>query len=181
MKKMFKNKLIPMVIALVLCLSASVGFTLAYFSDYEEAAGGATLHLGGRTELYEGEEADAKQIVIKNTGKTNMIVRVAIFGDEYMQSLDFNGHVDDWYKPENEEFYYYKHILKPDDSTPKITAAVKTSWEGAEEPPFDFEVTVLHEGAQAIYDGDKLTVPQGWNPNVKDEIEIDPLEKKEVN
>lgn len=187
MKKMFKNKLIPMVIALVLCLSASIGFALAYFSDYEEAAGGATLHLGGRTELDEGDKTDAKHIVIKNTGdeaglQTDMIVRVAIFGDEYMQPLDFNGHADDWYKPEGDEFYYYKHILKPGESTPEITATVKTSWgEGETEPPFDFEVTVLHEGAQAVYNGDTLKTPQGWNKDAVSEIEIEPITKKEVN
>ena len=40
MKKMNKAKMA--LFALVLCLSVSVGATLAYFSDYEEASGGAT-------------------------------------------------------------------------------------------------------------------------------------------
>ena len=104
-----------------------------------------------------------------------MIVRVAIFGSEYMQTLDFNGHAEDWIKPDGEDFYYYKYILKPDDSTPEIIAAVKKSWGSDEtEPSFDFEVTVLHEGAQAVYDGDTLRNPQGWNENAVKQI-------KEVN
>ena len=64
MKKI--NKTTLMLFALVLSLSVTVGATLAYFSDYEQASGGATLNLGGKTELTEGSNENEKDIVIKN-------------------------------------------------------------------------------------------------------------------
>ena len=53
MKKKGLNKKILAAFACLLCLLVSVGMTVAYFSDYEDASGGATMHLQGRTELGE--------------------------------------------------------------------------------------------------------------------------------
>ena len=39
-----KTKLV-IALSLILCLTASVGFTLAYFTDYESAKGGAVVDL----------------------------------------------------------------------------------------------------------------------------------------
>ena len=111
MKKI--NKTTMMIFALVLSLSVVIGTSLAYFSDYEEAAGAATLSLGGQTKLYEGEDTDKKEIVVTNTGKTEMIVRVAVFGpDEMFSNSNPSYNSADWEKVGN--YYYYKHVLKPD-------------------------------------------------------------------
>ena len=172
MKKI--NNKILILFALVLCLSVSVGASLAYFSDYEEASGGATLNLGGKTEMSEGESSNEKNIVITNTGKTNMIVRVGIYGPEEMADVV---NTKDWLVG-SDGFYYYGKILKPGQSTPKDTlvSSMKFKWKG-EEPDYEFEVTVVHEGSQALYDGDKLVCPglaendpNHWDPTAVEQI-----------
>ena len=46
-----------------------------------------------------------------------------------------------------------------------------------EEPDYEFEVTVVHEGSQALYDGDKLVCPglaendpNHWDPTAVEQI-----------
>ena len=174
MKRIIKTTMI--VFALVLILSVTIEGTLAYFSDHEQASGGATLNLGGKTELYEGEREDAKEVVISNTGKTNMIVRVGIFGPDEMQAPSYNRNL--WEKIG--DYYYYKKILAPgeDTSDAVITAEMKFKWEG-EEPDYEFEVTVVHEGSQALYDDDALVVPDGWDEAGVAAIEIPEVTGKE--
>lgn len=183
------NKTTLMLFALVLSLSVTVGATLAYFSDYEQASGGATLNLGGKTELTEGSATDKKDVVIKNTGKTNMIVRVGIFGPDEMKDPTVN--TEKWIlgpesDPEHSEYYYYyRYVLKPDkngngngDDTGEgnLVASMSFNWQvqqGEEPPDYYFEVTVVHEGSQAIYDDDNnLIVPDGWNPNAVAQIQL---------
>ena len=172
MKAIFKNKLTLTIFAVALCLSISVGSAIAYFSDYEEAAGGATLNLGGITELKETSNEDAKEITIKNTGDTNMIVRVAIYGaGEYLAEVNLG---DNWIQAG--DFYYYTQILEPQAETTQITAAVK-QWSEGEAPAFDYEVTVVHESAQAVFDGKELVVPTGWDKNAVASIAIPEVQK----
>ena len=163
MKKINKKTL--MLFALVLSLSVTVGATLAYFSDYEQASGGATLNLGGKTELTEGSNENEKDIVIKNTGKTNMIVRVGIYGPDEMAAPVMKGA---WMKSDNDGMYYYGKVLKPGEDTGagNLVAKMTFTWEG-EEPDYYFEVTVVHEGAQAIYDDNNNLIPP-TNPNPDD-------------
>ena len=49
MKKISKKRFFIAAFAAVLCLSVSIPASLAYFSDYESASGGAVLKLGGQT------------------------------------------------------------------------------------------------------------------------------------
>lgn len=165
MKKI--NKITLMLFALVLILSVTMGATLAYFSDYEQASGGATLYLGGKTELTEGEDTGEKNIVVTNTGKTNMIVRVGIFGPDGMKAPTMKGnwiHADDG-------MYYYGVVLKPGEDTGKnnLVASMSFKWEG-DAPDYYLEVTVVHEGSQAIYEGDKLKAPDGWDKKAVSQI-----------
>ena len=66
------KKMIPAVLILLICLSVTIGGAMAYFTDYEDAYGGAVVQLGGETEIDEGSDARNKHIVITNTGETNM-------------------------------------------------------------------------------------------------------------
>ena len=158
MKQRLTKKTIAALLAVLLCLSVSIGGAVAFFSDYEEAAGAAVVNLGGQTELTEGEDSANKHIVVKNTGETNMIVRVAIYGaDEYM-TVEYS--TDDWEKIG--DFYYYKKVLLPEESTSAIDAKLKVEWQG-EEPDYNFDVTVVHEAAQAVYNGKKLITPKSWD------------------
>ena len=155
------NKTTLMLFALVLSLSVTVGATLAYFSDYEQASGGATLNLGGKTELTEGSDEDEKNVKIKNTGETNMIVRVGIYGPDEMD----DPYVDTtkWIVGADGIYYYYK-VLLPDEDTggDNLVASMSFDWQlgpGEEPPDYYFEVTVVHEGAQAIYDDNNKLIP----------------------
>jgi len=190
MKKI--NKTILMLFALVLSLSVTVGATVAYFSDYEQASGGATLQLGGKTELSEGDDSNFKDIVIENTGETDMIVRVGIYGpDEFYDSDNPKNLVTmkgDWMKG-NDGMYYYGKVLKgkPDEQTPgentgvgNLVAGLEFSWQG-DPPDYYFEVTVVHEGSQAIYDGTKLKVPKGWDADAVASIQFDPVQPPASN
>jgi len=167
MKKISKKFMI--LFALVLCLSVSIGASLAYFSDYEEASGGATLNLGGKTEISEGEDHSQKDIKITNTGKTNMVVRVAIMGEgvKYFKNPP-SYNTNDWVTDTDSNgvtWYYYKKVLKPTETTSDILAKMEFSWEG-EEPDYNFEITVVHESAQAVYNGRTLAAPEGWNQSI---------------
>ena len=196
------NKTTLMLFALVLSLSVTVGATLAYFSDYEQASGGATLNLGGKTELTEGSDTGKKDVVIKNTGKTNMIVRVGIFGPDEMKDPTVN--TDKWIlgpesnREESKYYYYYRYVLKPgDEQHPgdgddtgegNLVASMTFDWQlqqGEEPPDYYFEVTVVHEGAQAIYyyddeGNEHLTVPDGWNPTAVGQIKF-PVNQSPAN
>ena len=172
MKKKGLNKKILAAFACLLCLLVSVGMTVAYFSDYEDASGGATMHLQGRTELGEGSDHANKNIVIKNTGDMNMIVRVSITGSEkYMTISHENGDETAWAKING--FYYYKKVLKPGEQTPQIDALLKAEWKG-QEPEYDFQVIVNHESAPAVYNGENLVTPEGWD-DISDVIAPAPL------
>ena len=166
MIKKISNKIL-IVFALILCLSISVGASLAYFSDYEEASGGATLKLGGKTELTEGDDHSQKDIVITNTGETNMIVRVAIMGEgvNYFTEGNPSYSKDDWTTKTDSNgvtWYYYKKVLEPGKSTSDIKAKMAFNWKG-EEPNYSFEITVVHESAQAVFNGRTLATPNGWD------------------
>ena len=169
MKKI--NRTTMMIFALVLSLSVTIGGTLAYFSDHEAASGGATLNLGGKTEMKEGESSKEKDIVITNTGKTNMLVRVGIYGPDEMAAVEFSG---DWQYNSKDGMYYYKKVLEPgtDTSASKLKSSMKFNWEG-DEPDYEFEVTVVHESAQLLFDekGNVVT-PDGWDEAVVSRIPV---------
>ena len=158
---MKKNRIIT-IAALLLSLVVGIGFAFAYFTDYEAARGGAIIHLGGQTEITEKMDENNKNITITNTGQTDMIVRVMIYGDENKMTVTAP---DDWYEG-TDGAYYYKKILhgsadgKSGDSTSTILAKITVT---DDDNVKDFDIIVVHEGSQAVYDGDKLAVPDGWN------------------
>ena len=165
---MKKNRIIT-IAALLLSLVVGIGFAFAYFTDYEAARGGAIIHLGGQTELIEQMDGNNKKISVKNTGQTDMIVRVMIFGDESKMTVTAP---DDWYKGDDGA-YYYKKILhgsadgKHGDSTSTIHAEIKVTGDDATQ---NFDTVVVHEGSQAVYDGTKLAVPKNWNAEAVSKI-----------
>ena len=156
--KTVKKRTILLVIAMMLVLSMTVGLTLAYFSDHTEAKGGAMLALGAKDELHEDVDENSKSVWIENTGETNIVVRVAIYGPTQMK---VNANKNLW--EENGGYYYYKKILKPGELTEKGSLVADTKFpEGTDLGP-EFEIVVVQECAQAIYDGSTLLPPAGWN------------------
>lgn len=158
-----RTKIVILTAAMLLVLTAGIGLTSAYFTDYENARGGAVIELGGQTELTEIVKDGNKNVSISNTGDTDMIVRVMIYGDTGRIS---NVTGDGWNKGADKAYYYNK-VLHKGESTGTLTVNVRTGSSDTD----DFEVIVVHEGSRAVYDGtadpeatvQKLVAPEGWN------------------
>lgn len=167
----FRHRKLAAVLIAVIALSAVFAMgTWAYFSDYEIAHGEVTLDLSWKTEIEEKVYDGNKDISIKNTGATSVVVRVAIFTDELMTITA----PDDWeeYKDENHDYpyYYYTKVLAPGESTSTIKAELKDLTEEQKASIGDtFDVVVAHESALAVCDEDqKVIKPEGWDylPNI---------------
>jgi hypothetical protein len=152
-----KRKLV-IALSLILCLTASVGFTMAYFTDYENAKGGAVVKLSGQTEVKEEFDGNNKKVTIKNTGDTDMVVRLRVFGDEDHMTVNSTGNTD-WLEG-TDGFWYYKKVLPAGAEASMFKVDVSGKIDPGD--PIDFEITVVHESQRVTYDGDKVAVPEGW-------------------
>lgn len=154
------------VVAVVLTLFASVGVTLAFFSDYETALGEVKVHLNGQTTIQEEVTDTEKVISIFNDSTdpgANVVVRVIAYGPDGMTVTPADGH---WIK--NGDYYYYDQVLKPGEHTSNLTASVKDIPVSENMPAFD--IVVNHESAIATYDeNNNVQKPDGWNfiPTIK--------------
>lgn len=136
------RKNILLVVALVLVLSISAGLTMAYFSDYTAAKGGKPVTLGGETTIEEKQYNDHKDITISNTGDTDVIVRVAVYGPT---AITYSGS-GDW--QQSGDYVYYTKVLPAGQKTSTITA----TWDVPADLGDDYNVIVTHESEQAVYD-----------------------------
>lgn len=154
MKTVINKKAILLAISFALVLSLSVGTAFAYFSDYATAKGGAAITLGGQTYINEKVVENTKTISIENTGETDVIVRVKIFGNA---SINAGA---GWHQVDG--FWYYDQVLKATDSNPATSNIVATVV--APEGQVDnYDVVVVHESAQVTYDENgKIKVPKDW-------------------
>jgi predicted ribosomally synthesized peptide with SipW-like signal peptide len=153
--KAFNKKSILTVIAAALVLSLSMGLTFAYFSDFEAAKGGAQLTLGSQTHIDEEVSDKGKTIVIQNTGTTDVVVRVGVYGPSTMSVTDVSG--DKW--EYDNGFWYYTEVIKVDGESTPLIAEIK-----APKGQIDnFDVVVVQECAQVVYDEEgNIKVPEGW-------------------
>lgn len=164
---MKNRKFITAILSLVLVLAATVGITIAYFTDYESGKGGAKLTLKGETWIDEKADDNSKDIVIQNVGETEMIVRVRVYGDA--SHLTIADEQSGWILG-SDGYYYYNKILKPDpagrgngDRSTTLHAEIKVS---GEEDIEDFDIIVTHESSLVIYDGTdagNIICPSGWD------------------
>lgn len=156
MKNMIKKR--PVIIALAAILIVSViGIpgTLAYFSDYDKAEGSAQVDLSWQTELEEKVTDNNKTIRVTNKGDTDVLVRVQVFAGSFVTVTDVD---NNWTKAG--EWWYYKGILKPGETTTDLFAEVKAK----SAPEADFNVIVVHESSRTIYETNtKLIAPDGWD------------------
>lgn len=152
-----KTNLIIICMMLFLLAIVPVSRTLAYFTDDASYSGGGALSLAWETELKEEVKENDKTVTIKNTGDTDVIVRVRIFGNE--EYLTIKNESGQW-KDGGDGWWYYDGILKPDAVTEALVADVKAS---ADLPEHEFNIIVIHESERVIYDnGSTLVKPEGW-------------------
>lgn len=148
---------------ILICLAAAIAVMssavcYAYFTDYEEAKGGAVVHLNGSSEIHEEADDDGKVVEIENTGETDLLVRAGIYGD----NLTVEAPSEDWIEG-SDGFWYYKSILKAGEKTSRINVTIDKK--KAEEEGHDFDIVVIHESARVIYDGteeNRVVKPEGW-------------------
>lgn len=164
MKKMNIRSYAVLLAALLIMLG-TVGLALAYFTDYDEAYGRATLNLNGGTTIDEGSSDAQKDIVIHNDqGETYRIVRVAVFGPDKMQVTVPSG----WTKSDD-GFYYYNSVLAPgaDTGSPIVALIPDLTDKERAELGSTIDITVVHESAVAVYkDDNTVKIPDGWDQSV---------------
>ena len=168
-----RMKIVILTAALLLILTAGIGMSAAYFTDYEDARGGAVIELGGQTKLTEDVKEGNKEVSISNTGDTDMIVRIIVVGDAG-RITSIKG--SDWNKGQDGA-YYYSRVLPPGGSTGKLTVNVR----GGSGDTDDFEIIVVHEGSRAVYtgsgepgaEGQRLEAPDGWDAEAVAQIETE--------
>ncbi len=159
---MIKNRMkLITALGLILCLMVSVGFTVAYFTDYENARGGAVVDLSGRTEIEEEFDESNKIVTVKNTGDVDMVVRVIVLGDKEHMTVNTENN-DDWVKGTNDDYWYYTKVVKAETGE---TTPLRIEVKGPVDPddPIDFEIIVEHEAQRVTYDGDTVAIPEGWS------------------
>ena len=147
-------------LSLIMCLAVSVGLTFAYFTDYENAKGGAVVSLSGRTETEEKFKDNDKIVTIKNTGDVDMVVRVKVFGDEKHMTINADNN-SDWVKGKKDDYWYFTKVIKAKSESTPMRIEVKGKIDPGD--PIDFEITVVHESKRVTYDGDKVAIPEGWS------------------
>ena len=155
--KAFNKKSILAVIAAALVLSLSMGMTFAYFSDYEAAKGGAQLTLGAQTHIEEDVTDKGKTLVIQNTGDTDVVVRVGVYGPSTMSVEDVSG--ENWAYDAGTGFWYYTKVIPAGKESTALDATI-TAPEGQID---NFDVVVVQDCAQVVYDeAGSIMVPEGW-------------------
>ena len=155
MKKTRKNRFLLLTAAILLAALILPGkAALAYFTDYQQAAGEQKISLAWQTKIHEQMEENDKHITIENTGDTNVLVRVAVFAADYAKTEE----TDSW-KQGEDGWWYYNQILAPGKTTEELVVTVTAE----ELPEGDAEIIVVHESARAVYEnGSTLRAPADW-------------------
>ena len=159
MKKNISNKTIGLALmALILTLGISVGGVMAYFTTYTEAEGGVVLNFDYPTTDVEEYVVDGKkEIKLLNTGDYDCYVRLkALTGDAYKDNLIYTepDGAGKWV-PGADGYYYYSDIIEAKEKTSQINVGFKFPVkEEGDEPPADFNVIIIQECTQVLYDED---------------------------
>jgi predicted ribosomally synthesized peptide with SipW-like signal peptide len=157
MRRLSKRTLVALV-AVIMTLTATMGMTLAYFSDTDSAEGGAILLLSGQTEIEEHADDGSKTISITNISEdpVDMVARVRVIAPVDVEWTAGRG----WTEGEDGWWYYTEAIAQGDSSTD-----LKVEWKIPENSEIEnFDVIVVHESSPAAYtESGAIAQPDGWN------------------
>ncbi len=135
----------------LLILTASAGTAFAYFSTYEKALGGYTLHLGDYEEYTEEFKDWTKRLVVTNKESSyeNVFVRAKAFAGSEV-SLKYIA--DESWTPASDGYYYYNGYLKPGQSTSELQVKITGIPQGVDAKSFN--VILIYESCSAKYTAD---------------------------
>ena len=155
--KAVKRRTILLVVAIALVLSMTVGLALAYFSDSTATKGGMKVTLGGETKIVEEQPDDNTKVIwIQNTGETDVVVRVAVYGPT---EISYTG--SGWTESPNKTgYWYYDKILPVGGTADPLTA----KWEVPKDLGDDYNVVVIQESDQVVYNASGSIVKPAADP-----------------
>lgn len=144
-----KKKMIIVSLALLMTLAVA-GTTFAWFYSGDSSIGSKSL-----TTIQVETIGENENVHVQNKGTGDVCVRVRIipqWSDPNLSVSNINLNLnigDDWTDKQVDGYYYYKHILKPNENTSNIlnNIVIPESLEG-EYAGKSFNVKVVSEGVQ---------------------------------
>ena len=159
-KKKFAVLLCSIVVLAGLFAFDTVGRTGAYFSDSVNNSGQGLVVLKHSSTVEELiQEGKNKVITVKNTGTTDIIVKIMLAYPDGAVTVDKEPEAEsfDW-TLQDDGWYYYEKVLKAGESSSSILVNV-----GENAPSYEFDITVMSASERAIYNEDgSLHKPEGW-------------------
>ena len=148
-------------VAIALCMLVTAGAAAAYFTTYVSAKGGHVLQLGSEVQIDEKIEGMDKIVSMKNTGDTDAYVRIKLLYSSVTNDVDVQ--LNENWTAGSDGYYYYKKVVEPGSVTEDIRSAVTVK----EKPnelfmQEEFDVVVIAECTQYIYEGENTPDYQGW-------------------
>ena len=134
-----------------LILASSIAPAFAYFSTYERALGGYTIHLGDYEEITEDYDNWVKHVQIKNKDNSTEYVYVRFTAFSGSQTPLQYSAGPEW-TPGGDGYYYYATPLAPGESTSNIDVMINGFPKGID--PMSFNVVVYYECAPVRYHED---------------------------
>lgn len=154
--RLLAKKMVAVGLASTLCVAAVAGPAYAYFTDVVRASGQHSLTLGYSSELHEELDGLNKKITIENTGNTDVMVRVQIFGIENRPGMDISVKGSNWQKAalpagqEEGQVWEYTQVLPPKATTDELLIEVKQTI--TDQLLGEFDIIVIGQTSPAAYD-----------------------------
>ena len=151
------KRIIAIGFAVVLVLAALAAPAYAYFTDTLLVSGKQKIELGYDSEVTENlDDNGNKTISLKNTGKTDIMVRVMLFGavDREGVSVSVSGE-ENWKCTEgqgsDQQVWFYDKVLAPGETSSLLKVDVSVS-DTTKTNPYQFDITVVGQTSPAAYD-----------------------------
>lgn len=149
---MKKKSLILIAACAVLITTSSIGSAFAYFSTYERALGGYTIHLNEKIKIPEKFQDWEKKVTIKNKDESQETVYVRVKGFSAPEDILTYVHGPEWVDG-GDGWYYYQYPLKPNEESTEIDVRIEHHPVNPAKPEA-FDVSVLYEATKAKFKED---------------------------
>ena len=157
----FTRRGAAVLLAALLCVAATAGTALAYYTDTARASGMVPLAIPDdpppSTEVEEELVDGSKDVVVRNTGDVPALVRVRVICAEANADVAITRATPDWVLPEGQSaageqrgWYYYNRLLAPGEATSVLHVGVEPK-EGA---AAEFDVVVVQQCAAEVTSGE---------------------------